>query len=872
MNMLFLKPADQAVKYKLNRLSFCIKTALVASIFMPAQVFAEEIFNPAFLSDGLSNSSISDLSKFENTTHQLPGIYRVDLIANDEYITTKDINFIEKVNGQDSTGLFPCLNLAMLESFGINIRQYDDLIHSKDQQCIDFTSIIQDSSSQFIFDKQKLKLSFPQISLKNQIRGYIPPDQWDNGITGLFTNYYLSGSHNSKTDNESIFLGLNSGFNLGSWQFRNSSSFNYNSNNQSSHQEWTNLSTNVQKNIVPLKSQLLLGDGSTTNEIFDSFSYRGVHLFSSDAMYPDSQQGYAPTVRGIARTNAKVIIKQNGYLLQQTNVPPGPFVIDDLNPTSVSGDLNITIEENDGTVQQYTIPYSTLPILQRESRTKYSVIAGQYRSGLNHQEKPHVVQATAIHGFKKGISVYAGTQLSDKYQSSLLGIGSNLGEFGAISFDITHANSQLADESHHQGQSMRFLYAKSLMSSGTTFRLLGYRYSTKGFYTLNDVAYSKMSNDETLDNNDENVNQDQTITNYYNLNNAKKGRFEINISHSLGKYGSLFISGNQQTYWGTEKSNQWLQAGYAGSWRGMNFSLSLSHTKYSQIKQSDTVFTANVSFPLSTLFPKSNLKKNPLRNSYITTSTSQSSNNNNSYLTNMSGTLLKNRNLSYSLSQGHIENSGSTGSLSLGYQGGYGNVSVGYSHDQNNTQFTYNAAGGILLHSNGVTFGQSLSDTSVLVKVPGAKNVTIENYIGVKTDWRGYAIVPYASAYRQNRIALNSDSFSNNLEINNNVQTVIPIQGAIARASFEPSIGVRALATITHQGQFIPYASTVIETKTLAQGFAADEGRVYLTGLPPKGTLNINWGSQNSQHCSVPYDISSMDLSKPITQFNLECD
>ena len=55
---------------------------------------------------------------------------------------------------------------------------------------------------------------------------------------------------------------------------------------------------------------------------------------------------------------------------------------------------------------------------------------------------------------------------------------------------------------------------------------------------------------ETQDGNQANT---PIITDYYNLYNSKKGRFEVNISHSLGNYGSLFVSGNQQTYWGYQQ-------------------------------------------------------------------------------------------------------------------------------------------------------------------------------------------------------------------------------------------------------------------------------------------------------------------------------
>ncbi|MFP1463529.1 fimbria/pilus outer membrane usher protein [Escherichia coli] len=37
-----------------------------------------------------------------------------------------------------------------------------------------------------------------------------------------------------------------------------------------------------------------MGDGNTGSDIFDGVGFRGVRLYSSDNMYPDSQQGFAP--------------------------------------------------------------------------------------------------------------------------------------------------------------------------------------------------------------------------------------------------------------------------------------------------------------------------------------------------------------------------------------------------------------------------------------------------------------------------------------------------------------------------------------------------------------------------------------------------
>jgi outer membrane usher protein len=873
MVTLYVRQADTLnVGNNIKKLSFCVAVVIGFYASISEKVYADQMFNTAFLKDSLSDTQISDLSKFENSNYQIPGLYRVEVYANDQFITTRDINFIEKNDADGVVKLMPCLEMKMLDSMGLDMTLYPLLESSKDQRCVDFAKIIEGASANFQFNKQKLYISLPQAALKNQIRGYIPPEQWDSGINGLFVNYNLSGYQNSRNNSESMFMGLDNGFNLGSWQFRHSSSFNYNSSRGQDIKDWNNLYTYVQKSIIPLKSELLLGDGNSEGDIFDGFNFRGVQLSSSSSMYPDSQQGYAPVIHGIAKTNAKVVVKQSGFTVYQINVAPGPFVIEDLGSMTVSGDLQVFIEENDGSIQNYTIPYSSLPIFQREGRTKYNITAGEYRNGLKSKENPFVFQATFVHGLKNGISIYSGTQLSEKYQSFLMGLGRNLGIYGALSFDITNAESELIDGSKHSGQSLRFLYSKSLLSSGTTFQLLGYRYSTRGFYTLDDVTYNRMHGYNYTESLDSNQTQIPIITDYYDLRNPKKGRFEVSITHSFGEYGSIYISGNQQTYWGTDNKNEWIQAGYSGAWKGFNYGLSASQNTFTGINRKDTMFTANLSFPLDKVLPKAGLAENSFNNAYSNFSTTQNSSGNNSYLAGMSGTLFKDRNLSYSFNQGYVNDEENIGSLNVNYRGGYGTIGAGYSYERNSDQLTVNASGSILAHRDGITFGQPINGTAILVKAPGAKGVNIENQTGVKTDWRGYAILPYANEYRMNRVALDSNSFSNNLEITDNVENIVPIKGAIARATFKTSVGLRALVTISHNGEFVPYASNVIETESSAQGVVADDGRVYLTSMPTKGVITVKWGNTPEESCLANYDVRDMDLTQPLLQFDMKCD
>lgn len=98
-----------------------------------------------------------------------------------------------------------------------------------------------------------------------------------------------------------------------------------------------------------------------------------------------------------------------------------------------------------------------------------------------------------MHGLPAGWTLYGGTQLADRYRAFNLGVGKNMGYFGALSLDITQANATTADDSEHQGQSVRFLYNKSLDETGTNLQLVGYRYSTRGYYNFADTTYRRMS-------------------------------------------------------------------------------------------------------------------------------------------------------------------------------------------------------------------------------------------------------------------------------------------------------------------------------------------------------------------------------------------
>ncbi|EEL7912627.1 fimbria/pilus outer membrane usher protein, partial [Salmonella enterica subsp. enterica serovar Infantis] len=441
----------------------------------------------------------------------------------------------------------------------------------------------------------------------------------------------------------------------------------------------------------------------------------------------------------------------------------------------------------------------------------------------------------------------------------------------AVSVDVTHARSQLADDSTHQGQSLRFLYAKSLNNYGTNFQLLGYRYSTRGFYTLDDVAYRSMEGYDYEYDSDGRRHKVPVAQSYHNLRYSKKGRFQVNISQNLGDYGSLYLSGSQQNYWNTADTNTWYQLGYASGWQGISYSLSWSWNESVGISGADRILAFNMSVPFSVLTGRRYARDTLLDRTYATFNANRNRDGDNSWQTGVGGTLLEGRNLSYSVTQGRSSTNSYSGSASASWQATYGTLGVGYNYDRDQHDYNWQLSGGVVGHADGITFSQPLGDTNVLIKAPGAKGVRIENQTGVKTDWRGYAVMPYATVYRYNRVALDTNTMDNHTDVENNVSSVVPTEGALVRAAFDTRIGVRAIITARLGGRPLPFGAIVRETASGITSMVGDDGQIYLSGLPLKGELFIQWGEGKNARCIAPYALAEDSLKQAITIASATC-
>ncbi|MEQ0077203.1 fimbria/pilus outer membrane usher protein [Klebsiella sp. CN_Kp116] len=835
-------------------------------------VHADLWFNPRFLGD--DPTSVADLSSFEKGLEVPEGNYRVDIYVNNDFFATKDIYF-KMLNGEKK--LYPCLTYSQLSAMNVNIDLVENIKKTSTDECIFISKLIKDATFSFDVGQQRLYLTFPQTYMGNRTRGFIPPEMWDNGITAGLVNYNFTGNEiknkNGKR-NSYAYLNYQSGVNAGPWRLRDNSIWSYSSvkNNLNNSNKIQHVNTWIERDIKLLRSRLTFGDAFTNGDIFDGINFRGIQIASDDNMLPESQRGFAPVVRGIAKTTAQVYIKQNGYEIYRTTVPPGPFAINDLYATGNGGNLLVTIEEADGNKNTFAIAYSSVPILQRDGYSRYSFTVGKYRSGNRQQETPSFIQSTILKGLSNDWTLYGGTQLANRFSSLSAGIGKNVGSFGALSLDLTQANATLPDDSKHQGQSLRFLYNKSLADIGTNIQLVGYRYSTRGYYNFADTTYSRMSGYD-IKTQDGVIHIKPSFNDYYNLAFKKRGRIQLNLTQQLGRNATFYVSSSHQTYWNSKKIDKQLQAGLNATFDDINWSLSYSLNKNAWQQERDEIISANVNIPFSH-WTRSD-SKSIWKNGNASYSMSTDHNGRTNSLAGLYGTLLEDNNLNYSVQTGYTSNndikSSYSGYTSLNYKGGFGNFNLGYSHSEGVRQLFYGMSGGMLAHSNGVTFSQPMNDTVVLVEVPGAANVRIENQTGVYTDWRGYAVLPFASDYRENRIALDTNSLADNIDLEEPIVSVVPSHGAIVRAKFRAFLGLKLLITVNYMRKAVPFGAIATSANNKQGSIVGDGGQVYMNGMPQSGIINVKWGDGFNSSCIAEYSLPDESLNNPINQIAVTC-
>ncbi|WP_258166658.1 fimbria/pilus outer membrane usher protein [Pseudomonas poae] len=785
-------------------------------------------FNPAFFPDGAGGQQI-DISKFSQGNVVLPGSYRTDVYLNGQWLGRETLSFVA-VQGHDSAQM--CLERDALLRLGVDLdaaqRQSVEAGESTPapfDSCAEIATYLPGASSQFDPGENRLNLQIPQIYLARKARGYVDPQHWDSGVDAAFVRYNVNTfatQANGRSFN-SNYLGVNTGLNLGDWHLRHNGSYSV-TDTASGYQS---SSTYVQRDWSSLKSQVMAGEIYTSGELFDSVRLRGVGVFTDDRMLPDSLTGFAPVVRGIAETNARVTVRQRGILLDEVSVAPGPFVLNDLFATGYGGDLTVTITEADGRQREFIVPFATNANLLRPGYSRYSLSVGQLDEiGLRHP--PTMMQATYQQGLTNLLTGYTGTVVGEDYNSQLLGAAFNT-PLGALSFDVTRSSAQLPGHGSREGHSAQVRYSKNFTESGTHFALGAYRYSTEGFLSVRDAARVR---DLAIDG--------RSLDDISRL----RDRMDISLNQSLGN-GSVYLTGSMQNYWNRDSGNLTFTMGYNGSWKGMHYTLSAQRTKDLLSERIDKQVELSVSLPLGSGARAPTL-----------TTTAYSGNQNSGERVNLGGTLGERSEFTYGVGGSRIHGSGTSATADMKYQASHGVLSAGYGQSADYRAMSLGMTGGIVVHGDGVTFAPELGDTIGIVQAPDALGARINGNHGSQVGKSGYAVVPLLTPYRQNVVELDPKDLSVDVELKTAAQNIAPRAGSVVKLKFDTVSGQALLITaLLEDGSPMPFGSDVFDEEGNSVGIVGQGGKAFVRVSRQDGALTVKWGGNANASCRLQYGL-----------------
>ena len=789
-------------------------------------------FNSAFLRGAADRV---DLSRYSRGNPVLSGDYYLDLYVNGRWKGRNEMTFRAAPGQFDAQ---TCFSLERLAAYGVDLSTIAGVDDALDGECRSLQGWLPDASAHFDNSTMRLDLSIPQANMQRQARGYVAPEFWDPGINAGFLGYNLSALHmerNGGDDNQdSAYLMLNSGLNLGLWQFRHDGSLSKRSGEGS---DWRGTSTYVRRPLPSVRGMLTLGDAFTEGTLFDSMGFRGARLASDDRMLPDSLRGYAPVVRGVAQSNALVEVRQNGQVIYRTTVSPGPFVVDDLYPTGYGGDLDVIVREADGSEQRFRVPFASVPQMLRPGTLRYSLTAGEVRE-TQLEDDPWLVQGTFQRGLSNRLTGYTGASFSDDYQAWLAGVAVGT-PVGAFSLDATYSRSDFDRFRDQQGQSYRLGYAKFLPQSGTNITVAAYRYSTSGFLSLRDAIQARDHEARGLS---------------YESVLRQRSQFQVTVNQNLGgRLGSLYVTGSRRDYWDGWRATRQMQLGYNNSFRSLHYGLSVLRTE-DGFQRQENRYSLNFSVPLDRIS----------RRVSMTGSATTRSDEYESSRLGITGSAGVDNNLTYNVAASDRAEGGSSGELSGQYLSPYSALRAGYSQGQDYRQTSVGASGTVVAHSGGVTLTPQRGETMVLVEAPAAAGARVMNMSGTRIDRHGYGVVPYVSPYRLNSITLDPNQMSGEVELKTSQRQVAPYAGAVARLKFETVSGQALLIHARRaDGRPLPFGAQVYDEAQQPVGLVGQGGMVYLRTEKEQGRLHVSW--VGGEGCHIDYRVPPRpeDAPKP---------
>ncbi len=782
-------------------------------------VYAVE-FNTNLL-DSVDQENI-DFEQFKSAGYIVPGQYKMQVLVNNHSIGEFDVAYVPADDGTTHV----CFTTAQINAIGLT-EEYLALALSnkKASGCYELLELPGVTATGSLSD-YSLALAVPQAYMDYVADGWDPPSRWDDGVDGALLDYGLNLQQSRSVYANSTLTNFSAygvaGVNLSAWRLRADWQGQYSKNSDDRQSSEFKINRVYGYRALPdITAQLKMGEIDMGQSIFDSFPFVGASLTTDENMLPPNLRGYAPEVVGIAKSNAKVVISQQGRIIYETQVASGPFRIQDLS-SYVSGTLDVRVEEQDGTVQTFQVTTASIPYLSRPGFFRYKLASGKAGSARREQDGPVFASGEFSWGVSNNWSLFGGALFGNSYSSAVIGVGRDLYEFGAISFDMTHSWASVLNGDSHSGSSYRVNYSKSFDEYRSQVTFAGYRFSERD--CMNMIDFIEASNQENP---------------YYR--GGQKELYTVILSKQFeGSSVGAYADFTHQTYW-NEAARERLSLSLSSSfdvmdWKGLTSSLSAYSSTQSGVTDNGFYLSLNVPFGLA--------KSLGYSVSANKTNTSHSIN-----LSNR----VDERN-TYSLTAGTSTKGDESISGFYSHTGDNVDVSVNASYQPGSASGAgLSVNGGITATGQGAALhrASAAGGSRIMIDTGSVTNIPVSGYgPSVRTNVLGKAVVADVSSYYRSQTSIDVNELNEEVDVvGTPVRNMTLTEGAIGYQQFDMMSGGKRMVQLKRvSGKYVPMAAAVFNRKKQQIGMVGDEGMTYLGGLQPDEQLQVSWGTG---HCSL---------------------
>ncbi|UXP24935.1 MULTISPECIES: outer membrane usher protein [unclassified Enterobacter] len=808
-----------------------VSILLALFVMRGAQAGDDVQFNTDVL-DVKDRTSI-DLSQFSKAGYLMPGKYQLTVRVNKSDLPDQQVEFFAPED--NPKGSEACLTPELVKQFGFKEDALKKTTWWHKGECLELHSLDGVTATPDL-GSGVLYINVPQAYMEYTSETWDPPSRWDNGIPGMLFDYNVNAMTSKQKDQghtRAVSGNGTTGVNAGPWRLRADWQAQYtqaNGQNSSTQKNWDWSRYYAYRAITSLRAKLILGETSLDSAMFDSFQFRGASLNTDDNQLPSNLRGYAPEVVGVAKTNAKVTVSQQGRVIYETTVASGPFRIQDLN-SAVTGKLDVKVEEQDGAVHTFQVDTASIPYLTRPGLVRYKFAAGKPSENDHHAQGPEFAASEFSWGINNGWSLYGGGLFAGDYNALSIGLGRDLLAFGAISIDVTQSQAKLPHEETLSGKSFRVSYSKRFDEYDSQVTFAGYRFSQREFMNMT----------EYLDKRYHENNSDGDDKELYTITMNKQFR-------SLN--ASAYLNYSHQTYWDRKPSDTWnlSVSNYfdVGSFKNVSLSLSAYRTQYENSNDDGMYLSLSV----------------PWGNNGTLSYSGQSSGGKTSNTLGYYNRIDDNNN--YRINAGTTSDGLGTGSGYYTHDGDLASMTANASFTGND----YSAAGlslqgGMTATAQGAALHRTntIGGTRMMVDTGGVSGVPVRTSGGgvSHANYFGKAVVSDISSYYHNSVNVDLDKLPENVDATRSVVEGTLTEGAIGYRKFGILAGEKSMAVVKlADGSSPPFGAEIRNLQGSQTGIIGEEGSVWLSGIRAGEQMKVSWNDGVQCRIDLPSPLPAL--------------